>query len=149
MLFGMPLVGGVYTAWAGSGVVGLFVRGIIAGHLSAAADAADGRDAAGDRPLGGDDAAGRLVARILLRRQHRRRGASAACSPVSICCACTTSAVATYVAVALNVAGRRVGSLLADTRRRRRTSARAAAGIDVSRRPAPWAVYVAIGAVRA
>jgi spermidine synthase len=31
ILFGMPLVGGVYTAWAGSGVVGVLVRGMVAG----------------------------------------------------------------------------------------------------------------------
>src|SRR5256885_1685303 len=30
ILFGMPLVGGVYTAWAGSGVVGIVVRSIVA-----------------------------------------------------------------------------------------------------------------------
>ncbi len=30
LLFGMPLVGGVYTAWAGSGVVGMFMRGLAA-----------------------------------------------------------------------------------------------------------------------
>ena len=45
-----------------------------AGDLPAAADAADGRDAAGDRALGRDDAGRRVVARLLLRRQHRRRG---------------------------------------------------------------------------
>ncbi|PYR59776.1 MAG: SAM-dependent methyltransferase [Acidobacteria bacterium] len=31
VLFGMPLVGGVYTAWAGSGVFGILFRGVIAG----------------------------------------------------------------------------------------------------------------------
>jgi spermidine synthase len=31
VLFGMPLVGGVYTAWAGSGVSGILFRGAIAG----------------------------------------------------------------------------------------------------------------------
>jgi len=31
VLFGMPLVGGVYTAWAGSGVWGLILRGLAAG----------------------------------------------------------------------------------------------------------------------
>jgi len=30
LLFGMPLVGGVYTAWAGSGIVGMFMRGLAA-----------------------------------------------------------------------------------------------------------------------
>src|SRR5437764_1107843 len=31
ILFGMPLVGGLYTAWAGDGMVGVFVRAIVAG----------------------------------------------------------------------------------------------------------------------
>jgi len=31
VLFGMPLVGGVYTVWAGSGVFGILFRGVIAG----------------------------------------------------------------------------------------------------------------------
>jgi len=31
ILFGMPLVGGLYTAWAGSGLAGLLVRGVVAG----------------------------------------------------------------------------------------------------------------------
>src|SRR3989442_14125858 len=31
VLFGMPLVGGVATAWAGSGVFGILFRGVIAG----------------------------------------------------------------------------------------------------------------------
>jgi spermidine synthase len=30
VLFAMPLVGGVYTAWAGTGVVGLLLRGLVA-----------------------------------------------------------------------------------------------------------------------
>ena len=67
------------------------VRAIVAAHLSAAADAADGRDAAGDRPLGRDDA----------RRACRGSDSStAATSPArvvgqsarraSTCCASTT-----------------------------------------------------------
>ena len=43
-------------------------------HLPAAAHPADGRDAAGDRSLGRGHAARRLLAGLLLRRQHRRRG---------------------------------------------------------------------------
>src|SRR5438132_9222051 len=31
VLVGMPLVGGVYTAWAGSGVFGILFRGVLAG----------------------------------------------------------------------------------------------------------------------
>src|SRR5215475_573868 len=30
VLFGMPLVGGVYTSWAGTGATGIWVRGIVA-----------------------------------------------------------------------------------------------------------------------
>src|SRR5215510_7461744 len=30
LLFGMPLVGGAYTAWAGSGVIGIAFRGVAA-----------------------------------------------------------------------------------------------------------------------
>ena len=30
LLFGMPLVGGAYTAWAGGGGIGVFVRGLAA-----------------------------------------------------------------------------------------------------------------------
>ena len=30
LLFGMPLVGGAYTAWAGSGVTGILLRGVAA-----------------------------------------------------------------------------------------------------------------------
>ena len=50
-----------------------FMRARRRGDLPAAADAADGRDAAGHGALGRDDAEGRVVARLLLRRQHRRR----------------------------------------------------------------------------
>ncbi|MDR1990725.1 MAG: fused MFS/spermidine synthase [Acidobacteriaceae bacterium] len=31
ILFGMPVLGGVYTAWAGSGIVGILLRGVAAG----------------------------------------------------------------------------------------------------------------------
>src|SRR6185503_7415343 len=31
LLFGMPLVGGAYTAWAGGGVSGILLRGVAAG----------------------------------------------------------------------------------------------------------------------
>src|SRR5262249_47414420 len=30
ILFGMPVVGGAYTAWAGSGIVGILLRGVAA-----------------------------------------------------------------------------------------------------------------------
>ena len=101
----MPLVGGVYTAWAGDGRrrASCFARDRRR-HLPAAADAADGRDAAGDRALG------------RRRRPTACRGSasstaatspapcSAACSPASTCCACTTSRSRPTSRVALNVA---------------------------------------------
>src|SRR5712692_1420619 len=31
VLFGMPLIGGVYTAWGGSGLPGILLRGVAAG----------------------------------------------------------------------------------------------------------------------
>ena len=43
------------------------------GHLSAPADARDGRDASGGGKVGRGDPRGRVVARILLRREHCRR----------------------------------------------------------------------------
>ena len=54
-------------------VTGILLRGVAAAILPAAADDVDGRDAAGDVALRRDDPAGRVVARLLLRRQHRRR----------------------------------------------------------------------------
>ena len=90
VLFGMPVVGGIYTAWAGSGVVGILLRGVVGGDLPAAADAADGRDAAGDRALGRDDA--RAASRGSASSTAATSPApwSAACSPASTCCAFTT-----------------------------------------------------------
>ena len=118
-------------------------RGVIAAGLPAAADAPDGRDAAGHRALGRDDAegvswlgffyggniagavVGSLLAGFYLLRVYDMR-------------------VATYVAVALNVV---VAALaLADRRRRRRMrrSAAASVGTDACAAPGAWAVYVAI-----
>ncbi len=91
VLFAMPLIGGAYTAWAGGGVVGLLLRGVVAGDLPAAADDDDGRHAAGDVAVGRSDAARRFVARVLLRRQHGGRGRRDVCWPASTCCASTTS----------------------------------------------------------
>ena len=56
VLFGMPLVGGVYTAWAGVGHDRHPAARRRGRHLPAAADDADGRDAAGDVALGRSDA---------------------------------------------------------------------------------------------
>ena len=87
----MPLVGGIYTAWGGDGRRRHRLSRDRRRHLPAAADDADGRDAAGDLALGEGDARRRVVARLLLRRQHRRRRRRLPRSPASICCACSTS----------------------------------------------------------
>ena len=47
---------------------------IFCGDLPAGADDVDGRHAAGDGAVGGGDAHRRVVARVLLRQQHRRCG---------------------------------------------------------------------------
>ena len=107
LLFGMPLLGGVYIAWARHRRERHPAARRRREHLPAAADAADGRDAAGDVALGRVDARRRVVARVLLRRQHRRRACSAACSPGSTCCACTTWRSRRSSRSALNVARRR------------------------------------------
>ena len=72
-------------------------------HLPAAADDADGRDAAGDRALGGDDAARRVVARVTSTAATSPARWSAACWPGSTCCASTTCWSPPSSAVALNV----------------------------------------------
>ena len=73
-LFGVPWSDGMYVAGATSGLTGMVLRGVVAACLPVAADAADGRVAAGHCALGGDDAQGRFVAGLFLRRQHRGRG---------------------------------------------------------------------------
>ncbi len=74
LLVVLPLVGHVYTAWGGYGVTGYLLARARRQHLPAAADARDGRHASRGRALGADDAGWRVVARIFLRGQHRRRG---------------------------------------------------------------------------
>ena len=103
----------LYPAWGGEGVAGFLLRGARRGRLPAAADARDGRDAAGRVALGRDHAGGRVVARVLLCGEHRRRRLRIASRPASICCASTTCASATFVAVGLNVDRRRTWRWLA------------------------------------
>ena len=91
LLFGMPLLGGVYFAVGRLGRDRHPAARRGGEHLPAAADAAHGRDAAGDVALGRVHARRGLVAGLLLRRQHRRRACSGACWPGSTCCACTTA----------------------------------------------------------
>ena len=54
--------------------LGFILRGLGRGCLSAAADARHGRDAARHRAMGREHATRHVVARAVLRRQHRRGG---------------------------------------------------------------------------
>jgi len=140
ILWGMPLVGGVYTTWAGFGAGGLFVRGIIAAIcllpptlLMGATLPAVARwvetTPQGVSWLGffyGGNIAGAvigsLVAGFYLLRVY-------------------DTSVATYAAVALNLIVASVGFLVS-----RVTPAGTAAHAADDIRPAPgaWAIYLAI-----
>ena len=144
ILWGMPLVGGVYTAWAGPGVAGLFVRGIVAAIcllpptlLMGATLPAVARwvetTPQGVSWLGffyGGNIAGAVVGSLaagfyLLRVYD--------------------TAVATYVAVALNLARRRP-SASSSPRPCRPAPPNVRSSLARQSKPAPgaWAVYVAI-----
>ncbi len=72
LLFGMPIVGGAYTAWAGSGVTGILLRGVAAAICLLPPTLLMGATLAGGRALGRDVEGRDCLARVLLRRQHRR-----------------------------------------------------------------------------
>ena len=74
------------------------------GDLPAAADHTDGGDAAGRGPLGGINAAGRILARFLLRRQYCRGRDWLPVGRVLFAASLSTWAFATWCAVAINVA---------------------------------------------
>ena len=120
------------------------LRGVVGRHLPAAADDADGRDAAGDLALGEGDAGRRRRGSASSTAATSPAASSAACSPASTCCACTTSPTATFVAVAHQRRRRadRATCWRGQTpyERRRRDARRAPA----RRPPAHAAVYVAI-----
>ena len=74
ILFGLPYVGGFYAAIGGSGFGGLLINGLFCALCLLLPTVLHGRHAPGGRALGRDYAARRVMARLLLRRQHRRRG---------------------------------------------------------------------------
>jgi spermidine synthase len=141
VLFGMPLVGRIYTAWAGTGAIGILIRGLAAAAcllpptmlMGATLPAMARWIEASPRGVawlgffyGGNTAGaviGSLLAGYYLLRVH-------------------DIAVATYVAVALNVIVAAVALGLA-ARTSHRAAPAGAAGMTV---PAPgqWPVYVAI-----
>ncbi|HEY3042389.1 MAG TPA: fused MFS/spermidine synthase [Vicinamibacterales bacterium] len=141
ILWGMPLIGGIYTAWAGPGVAGLFVRGLVAAicllpptllmgaTLPAVARWVETTPQGvswlgffyGGNIVGA--VIGSLTAGFYLLRVY-------------------DTAVATYVAVALNVIVAGVGFGIS-----RNVPAGTTERVTTDARPAPgaWAVYVAIG----
>jgi spermidine synthase len=145
ILWGMPLIGGIYTAWAGPGVAGLFVRGLVAAIcllpptlLMGATLPAVARwvetTPQGVSWLGffyGGNIAGAVIGTLtagfyLLRVYD--------------------TAVATYVAVALNVLVGAVGFLISKTVPGGSTVPAAEPGARIkAAAPGAWAVYVAIG----
>ena len=74
VLFGMPFVDRVYGDVAGVGFAAIAQRGCLCAAVPVAAHRADGCDVACGRALGGAYAARHILARIVVRNQHRRRG---------------------------------------------------------------------------
>ena len=72
ILFAVPLIGGLYTAFAGSGMGSMLFRGILAGICLLPPDLPYGCDTARDLPLGGNLAGGCFLAGVLLWRKHSR-----------------------------------------------------------------------------
>ena len=70
----VPLVAGVYTAWAGPGMVGLLMRAAAAGICLLPPTLLMGATLPALSRWVEIDAEGRVVARALLRRQYGRRG---------------------------------------------------------------------------
>jgi spermidine synthase len=144
ILWGMPLIGGIYTAWAGPGVAGLFVRGIVAAIcllpptlLMGATLPAVARwvetTPQGVSWLGffyGGNIAGAVIGSLtagfyLLRVYD--------------------TAVATYVAVALNFLVAAIAFLISRMVPAGATQPAASPATNVKGAAGAWAVYVAIG----
>ena len=144
ILWGMPLIGGIYTAWAGPGVAGLFVRGIVAAIcllpptlLMGATLPAVARwvetTPQGVSWLGffyGGNIAGAVIGSLtagfyLLRVYD--------------------TAVATYVAVALNFLVAAIGFLISRMVPAGASQPAAAPAVRVTGATGAWAIYVAIG----
>jgi spermidine synthase len=140
VLFGMPLIGGIYTAWSGSGILGIVFRGVIAGVcllpptlLMGATLPAISRSVEttpnGVAWLGffyggniGGAVVGSLVAGFYLLRVYDIQ-------------------TATFVAVALNVTVAALGLVLAKATPQ--TSA-AISRAPVARAPEAWSIYLVI-----
>jgi spermidine synthase len=144
LLFAMPLVGRVYTAWAGTGVVGLLIRGLAAGicllpptMLMGATLPAIARwvetSPSGVAWLGffyGGNTAGAVIGSLLAGFYFLR---------------VTDLATTTYVAVALNVTVAVIALAVAARAPYEGRQTFATAVASTSRRSDRWSVYVAIG----
>src|SRR5437867_5357843 len=144
VLFGMPLVGGVYTAWAGSGVFGILFRGVIAGicllpptMLMGATLPAISRwvqtTPEGVAWLGffyGGNITGAVIGSLLAGFYLLR---------------VFDVSTATFVAVALNVTVAALGLVLARATPHESAATAAQQAEDAAGRADAWSVYVAIG----
>jgi spermidine synthase len=144
VLFGMPLVGGVYTAWAGSGVFGILFRGVIAGicllpptMLMGATLPAISRwvqtTPEGVAWLGffyGGNITGAVIGSLLAGFYLLRM---------------FDVSTATFVAVALNVTVAALGLVLAKTTPHEPAAAAAQQAEGATGHADAWSVYVAIG----
>ena len=144
LLFAMPLVGRVYTAWAGTGVIGLLIRGLAAGicllpptMLMGATLPAIARwveaSPRGVAWLGffyGGNTAGAVIGSLLAGFYFLR---------------VTDLATTTYVAVALNVTVAAIALAVAARAPYEGRQTFATAVASTSRRSDRWSVYVAIG----
>ena len=74
ILFGMPLLSSIYIAWGGSGVGGLIFRALAASICLLPPTMLMGATLPAMSRWVETTPAGRVVARLLLRRQYRRRG---------------------------------------------------------------------------
>ena len=74
ILFGMPWVSQIYTAVGGGGFGGIVVRCVVAGVCLVPPTLLMGATLPAMSRWVEDDAARRFLARLFLRRQHRRRG---------------------------------------------------------------------------
>src|SRR5262245_10461988 len=141
LLFGMPLIGGAYSAWAGTGVAGILLRGIVAGICLLPPTMAMGATLpaiarwvettpSGVAWLGffyGGNTAGAVIGSLLAGFYLLR---------------VTDITVTTFVAVGLNVLVAAVATLVAA---KAPSEARAVAPTMLATARDRWGVYLAIG----
>ena len=90
LLFVVPLVGRVYVSWAGDGAFGLMLRAMVAAVCLLPPTLAMGATLPAVARWVESTPTRHVVARPLLRRQHRRERWAGRSWRASICCGCTT-----------------------------------------------------------